>query len=69
MSWKPEVQTRGDEKFYSNNLAFETKEEAETSANGLFNRWMLATAWRAVESDQVVNYKIVGGVLSPVVQT
>ena len=31
MSWKPEVQTRGDEKFYSNNLAFETKEEAEKS--------------------------------------
>ena len=67
MSWKPEVQTRGDEKFYSNNLAFETKEEAEASAKDLFKRWMLATAWRAVESDQVVNYKIVDSIQLPVI--
>lgn len=58
MSWKPEVQTCNDRKFYGNNLAFATKEEAERSARDLMNRWMLVTDYRAVESDQPVNYRI-----------
>lgn len=56
MSWKPEIQTSSDDKFYPNNLAFATKEEAEISAKDTYARWMLATDWRVVESDQPVNY-------------
>lgn len=57
-SWKPEVRTGTDPKFYGNNLAFATKEEAEFSARDLMNRWMLVVECRAVESDQPVNYRI-----------
>jgi hypothetical protein len=58
MSWKPEVQTCNDSKFYGNALAFATKEEAERSARDLMSRWMLVTDWRVVESDQPVNFRI-----------
>jgi len=58
MSWKPEVRTGNDPKFYGNNLAFATKEEAEYSARDLMNRWLLVNEWRVVESDQTVNYRI-----------
>lgn len=57
-SWKPEVRTGTDPKFYANNLAFATKEEAERSARDLMGRWMLVVEWRVVESDQPVNYRI-----------
>ena len=57
-SWKPEVQTVNDEKFYQNNLAFATEAEALYSARDLMNRWLLVTDCRAVESDQEVNYRI-----------
>lgn len=66
MSFKPEISTDGGETFHTNNLAFATKEEAELSAKDTFGRWMLATDWRAVESDQEVNYKVVNGVMSAV---
>jgi len=55
MSWKPEVQTFGDPKYYDNALRFATKEEAEASARDLSRRWMLVENWRAVESDDPVN--------------
>jgi hypothetical protein len=58
MSFKPEVRTGNDPKFYGNNLAFATKEEAEYSARDLMNRWLLVNEWRVVESDQAVNYRI-----------
>jgi hypothetical protein len=58
MSWKPEVRTGTDPKFYGNNLAFATKEEAEYSAKDLMNRWLLVNEWRVVESDQTVNYRL-----------
>ena len=58
MSFKPEVRTGTDPKFYGNNLAFATKEEAEWSAKDLMNRWLLVNEWRVVESDQAVNYRI-----------
>ena len=58
MSWKPEVQTGRDPKWYGNSLAFATKEEAEYSARDLMNRWLLVVDCRAVESDEVVNYRI-----------
>lgn len=58
MSWKPEVRTGTDPKFYDNNPAFATREEAERSARDLMNRWMLVVECRAVESDQPVNYRL-----------
>jgi hypothetical protein len=58
-SWKPEVQVVGDEKWYDNSLRFETKEEAEEYANGLFQRWTQAKAHRVSESDDPVNFKYV----------
>ena len=58
MSFKPEVRTGTDPKFYDNNLAFATREEAERSARDLMNRWLLVVEWRAVESDEPVNYRL-----------
>lgn len=58
MSYKPEVQTGKDPKFYGNNLAFATREEAERSAKDLMARWFLVNDWRVVESEQPVNYKL-----------
>lgn len=58
MSWKPEVKTGNDQKWYDNNLAFATKEEAEASAADLAYRWMLVTAHRAAESEQPVNAQL-----------
>ena len=58
MSFKPEVQTVNDAKFYQNNLAFATYAEALYSARDLMNRWMLVTDCRAAESDQEVNARI-----------
>lgn len=66
MSFKPEISTDGGHTFHANNLAFATKAEAELSAKDAFGRWMLATDWRVVESDQEVNYQIVDGVMSAV---
>lgn len=60
-SWKPEVQTGSDPKWYGNALRFATKAEAEASANDLAGRWMLVQDWRAVESDDPVNYKWIAG--------
>ena len=66
MSFKPSVSTDGGVTFNENNLAFATREEAEASAKDLFGRWMLVTDWRAVESDQPVNYTLKDGVLESV---
>ena len=57
-SWKPEVKTCNDDKWYDNSVRFATKEEAEASARDLMNRWLLVTECRAVESDDPVNYRI-----------
>ena len=58
MSWKPEVRTGNDEKWYDNSLRFATREEAEISAKDLMARWLLVVDCRAVESDDPVNYRI-----------
>lgn len=58
MSFKPEVQVIGDDKFYDNNLAFETYEEAMYSARDLMTRWALVRDYRAVPSTEPVNYKL-----------
>ena len=46
--------------------SFETKEEAEAMAKDIFNRWMLATDYKAVESDEPANYRIINGALEPI---
>lgn len=66
MSFKPSVSTDGGLTFNENALAFVTREEAEASARDLMARWMLVTDWRAIESDEPVNYALVGGVLESV---
>ena len=66
MSFKPEISTDGGKSYGQNSLAFATEAEALASAKDLFNRWMLATDYRAVESDQPVNYALVDGVLTSV---
>lgn len=58
MSYKPEVKTDNDGKWYDNNLAFATYEEALFSAKDLTNRWLLVIDYRVVESEQPVNYRI-----------
>lgn len=66
MSSKPEISTDGGQTFHQNGLAFAAKEKAELSAQDVYSRWMLATHWRAVESEDPVNYQIVDGVMSAV---
>jgi hypothetical protein len=58
MSWKPEVQTGTDPKWYGNSVAFATEKEALWSAEDLYHRWTLCTAFRAIESEEEVNYRI-----------
>lgn len=64
MTFKPEVRTESDPKFYSNALVFATREEAEASASDLMRRWFLVTECRAVESNEPVNCSIQDGVMS-----
>lgn len=66
MSFKPEISADGGKSYGQNNLAFATEAEALASAKDLFGRWMLATDYRVVESDQSVNYALVDGVLTSV---
>lgn len=69
MSFKPMIQTANDPKYYPNNTAFATREEAEIAAKGLYSRWMLAVDWRIDESEEPVNWTIVNGVMTPVAAT
>ena len=57
-SWKPEISTDGGKTFGQNGQAFATEEEAKRMAKDIFDRWMLATDYRAVESDEPVNYHL-----------
>lgn len=62
MSFKPEFQVGTDPKFYGNAQAFATEAEALASAQARFNVWTMATGFRAVESDEPVNYRWEDGV-------
>ena len=66
MSFKPEISTDGGKSFSQNAQVFATREEAETMARDIFNRWMLATDYRVVESSEPVNYRIADNKLEPV---
>jgi hypothetical protein len=61
MSFKPEVIADASGKWVGNDIAFATREEAEIYAKDLFNRWMLVTDTRVVESSEPVNRRIADG--------
>ena len=65
-NYRPEISTDGGKSFGQNAQVFATKEEAETMAKDIFNRWMLATDYRVTESDEPVNYEIKNNVLKSV---
>lgn len=56
MSFKPQFQTGGSD-WAGNAQAFATEAEALASAKARYNVWTMATAYRAVESDEPVNYR------------
>jgi len=56
MSWKPEVQTGSDPKWYGNALRFETREEAEQNVHDLMMRWLAVRETRVVEVDEPVTH-------------
>lgn len=66
MSWKPEVIADNSGKWVGNALRFATKEEAEANVRALAWRWTEVRDFRAIESDDPVNYTFVDGVLNPV---
>jgi hypothetical protein len=57
MSYRVEVQTKGDPKYYGNMLVFATIGEAEAYARNLASRWILVEQWRVVRCDDAVNAK------------
>ena len=65
-NYRPEISTDGGKSFGQNAQVFATKEEAETMAKDIFNRWMLATDYRATETEDPVNYRLVDNKLEPV---
>jgi hypothetical protein len=66
MSWKPEVIADSSGKWCGNALRFATKEEAEISVANLAMRWLAVRETRVVESDEPVNYAIVGNEMKAV---
>ena len=66
MSYKAEVKTGSDPKFYGNGLSFATEAEAMAYAIDLSSRWMAVTDYRVIESTEPVTYAIKANVLEPV---
>jgi len=54
-TWKPQVFVDG--KWSSNGLVFATVDEARDAARDLMGRWTLVRDWRAIESNDPVNYR------------
>lgn len=65
-SWAPEVIADSSGKWAGNALRFATHAEAFEWARGLSYRWILVRDYRAVESDDPVNYRLVEGRLEAV---
>lgn len=62
MSWKAEVQVKGEgERWHDNALRFATEAEAVAYGADLYSRWTLTTARRAVQSEDPVNYVWIDG--------
>jgi hypothetical protein len=55
MSWKPEVQTAGEDEWSGNALRFANKEDAEEWVLNLSYRWTAVTNTRVVESEDEPN--------------
>jgi hypothetical protein len=54
MSWRPQFKVHGE--WGGNAQRFATKEEAEASAKARYSVWTMPSDWRAIESDDPVNY-------------
>ncbi len=52
MKYKAEMQVVNDDKWYSNALRFDTRQEAEDYAIDLYSRWLSTTGYRVVECHQ-----------------
>jgi hypothetical protein len=65
-SFACEVIADSSGKWAGNALRFATEAEAQTYVNDLARRWTLVREARVVESDDPVNYKIMGGKLTSV---
>jgi N12 class adenine-specific DNA methylase len=57
-SYKYELKIQGEgDKWHPNQVAFATREEAESAGVSKFQNWMMADAYRVVESDETPNYR------------
>ena len=63
MSFKPEVKTGTDPKYYGNALVFATYDEAYNNARDLMDRWTLVVDCRAVPSEEPAKHTYIDGVL------
>lgn len=61
MSYKMEVRTDSTDTFTGNAIAYATEQEALDAGEELMGRWLLVREFRAVESDEPVNYKFENG--------
>jgi hypothetical protein len=66
MSWIPQVIADDSGIWAGNGLRFETREEALERARALMARWTLVSDYRAVESDDPPNHRLVNGELEPI---
>jgi hypothetical protein len=69
MSFKCEVLTANDPKWYTNALRFETAAEAEQYGLDLILRWTGSRDYRATECADPVNYKIIDNKIARVSET
>ena len=65
MSWKPEVIAGRTGNWSGSACRFATRAEADAYVHDLMIRWTLVTGWRAIESDDPVNYVWVDGRAKP----
>lgn len=66
MSYKTEVLTFNDPKFYSNACQFATWAEADAYGTDLSNRWTMVEKMQVIESSEPVNYVWQNGKLARV---
>jgi len=55
MKYKAEVKVVNEDKWHSNALTFDSKEEAEEYAKDLHYRWTATTDWRVTEIKEKEN--------------
>lgn len=61
MSFKVEVQADSTGTWAGNSLRFASQDEADDYGKDLAGRWTSVRKWRAVESDDPVTHRCVGG--------